>query len=159
MGESFVNLLSDAQQEILLFAAVGLAIGGLDDLLVDLVYFARRFWRSLTVYTRHARMTTASLPSSVRPGRIAIFVPAWQEAEVIGPMLRHAVGAWAGSDYRLFVGVYPNDPPTLAAILPVATDEPHIIIGMNARPGPTTKADCLNGLWRAMRAEEAHGIM
>ncbi|WP_311268588.1 glycosyl transferase family protein [Sphingobium sp. WCS2017Hpa-17] len=144
-----VGLLA-LHREILLFAVVGLAIGGLDDLLVDLLFLLRRCWRNMTIYARHPRMTTATLPPSSNPGCIAIFIPAWQEADVIGSMLRHALASWPNDDFRLFVGVYPNDPATLDVVIPIATGEPRIIVGINPRPGPTTKADCLNILWRAM---------
>src|SRR5690606_31972027 len=43
---------------------------------------------------------------------------------------------------------------TLNAIAAIASNQPHIIIGTNDRDGPTTKADCLNVLWRAMLHEE-----
>ncbi|WP_261935296.1 glycosyl transferase family protein [Sphingomonas bisphenolicum] len=142
-------------REILLFAVVGLAIGGLDDLLVDLLFLARRCWRNIAIYARHPRMSTATLPASAKPGRIAIFIPAWREAEVIGLMLRYALACWPNDDYRIFVGLYPNDPDTLEAVAPIAAGEPRIVVGMNPKPGPSTKADCLNILWRSMLAEEA----
>lgn len=156
LGQAIVTWLMHAQREILLFAAVGLAIGGIDDLIVDLVYLCRRSWRDLTVYSRHRRMTTATLPLSTSPGRIAIFVPAWCESDVIAPMLRHALAAWGAADYRIFVGVYPNDPATIDAVATVEEGEERVIVAVNSRPGPTTKADCLNALWRAMVAEEGH---
>ncbi|MFB0873337.1 MULTISPECIES: glycosyltransferase [unclassified Sphingobium] len=146
-------------REVLLFAAIGIAIGGIDDLLIDILFGFRRIWRDLTVYARHPRMTTMTLPPSVNPGRIAIFIPAWQEAEVIGPMLRNALRQWRADDYRIFVGAYPNDPQTIAAITAVAEGDPRIVLCINPRPGPTTKADCLNLLWQAMQACEASGIM
>ena len=99
-------------------------------------------------------MTTATLPPSPNPGRIAIFVPAWREADVIGPMLRHALGRWGDADYRIFVGAYPNDPATIDAIAAVAQGDPRILLGITPHPGPTTKADCLNLLWQAMLDEE-----
>ncbi|NML11447.1 glycosyltransferase [Sphingobium sp. AR-3-1] len=146
-------------REILLFAVVGLAIGGLDDFLIDILFLARRCWRNVAIYARHPRMTTATLPASSRPGCIAIFIPAWREADVIGPMLRHALARWPDDNYRIFIGLYPNDPETIDAVAPIAAGEPRIIVGINPRPGPSTKADCLNVLWRAMLAEEARGIM
>jgi adsorption protein B len=154
LGDMLVAGLAILHQEILLFAVVGLAIGGIDDFLIDLLFLARKAWRDLFIYGRHARMTTATLPPSSTPGRIAIFVPAWREAEVIGPMLRHALGRWGQADYRIFVGAYPNDPATIDAIATVAAGEPRILLGINPHPGPTTKADCLNVLWRAMLDEE-----
>ncbi|WP_441347627.1 glycosyltransferase [Sphingobium sp. Z007] len=141
-------------REILLFAVVGLAIGGLDDFLVDLLFLVRRCWRNVAIYARHPRMTTATLPASSKPGRIAIFIPAWREADVIGSMLRHALARWPADDYRMFVGLYPNDPQTIDIVAPIAAGEPRIIVGINPKLGPSTKADCLNVLWRAMLAEE-----
>jgi len=155
VGETLIAVLATVYHEILLFAVVGLTIGGIDDFLVDVLYLGRRWWRNITIYSRHARMTTATLPASPRSGRIAIFIPAWGEAEVIGPMLRNAFGQWRQGDYRIFAGVYPNDEPTLSAVASVAKGEERLIVCVNDRPGPTTKADCLNVLWRAMLEEEA----
>ena len=155
MGEWLFWLLAAVHYELLLVAAVGLALGGLDDLMIDIVYFVRRGWRDIAVYTRHRRVTSDTLPASAAPGRIAIFTPAWKEANVIGPMLRHALAAWGDADYVIFVGVYPNDPDTIEAVARVAADNPRIVIAINDRAGPTTKADCLNILWHAMVREEA----
>ena len=69
-------------------------------------------------------------------------------------MLAHALRCWGDADYRIFVGAYPNDPETLDAIAAVAMGQQRIIAGVNERKGPTTKADCLNMLWRAMLREE-----
>ncbi|MBZ6377398.1 hypothetical protein B5C34_05135 [Pacificimonas flava] len=82
-----------------------------------------------------------------------ILVPAWDEAEVIGPMLRHLTATLAGERFDVFVGVYPNDPQTRSAAAAVPDGRVRIVTVDN--PGPTTKADCLNGLWREMVASEA----
>lgn len=150
-----VAFLATLHHEILLFAVVGLAIGGIDDFLIDLLFLSRRMWRDLVIYARYPRMTTATLPASANPGRIAIFIPAWKEVEVIGPMLAHALSCWGNADYRIFVGTYPNDPDTINAIAAVAEGDPRVVVGINPLPGPSTKADCLNVLWRAMLADEA----
>ncbi len=44
-----LGLLEIVTRELMLFAAVGLLIGGIDDLLVDLLFFARRAWRGFGV--------------------------------------------------------------------------------------------------------------
>lgn len=151
--------LARVHHEILLFAVVALAIGGMDDFIIDLVFLCRRLWRKLIVYSRHRRMTTLTLPASPQPGRIAIFIPAWQEADVIGPMLRNALNHWGDQDYRIFVGAYPNDRATLDILTPLAARETRLILCINERNGPTTKADCLNVVWRAMlREEERTGV-
>jgi adsorption protein B len=68
-------------------------------------------------------------------------------------MLRHACAAWAADDVRLYVGCYPNDADTIAAV--DAVGDPRIRRVVGPRPGPTTKADCLNTLWRTLLADEA----
>jgi len=149
MGD-WIAAIDAIARETMLFAAIGLIVGGIDDVLVDLVYLAilaRRGPRD--------RLTLATLPAPVVPGRIAVFVAAWDEAAVIGRMLETAVARFAGADYRIYVGVYPNDPATIDAVLAVAADAPQVRMVVGPRPGPTTKADCLNALWRAMRRDEA----
>lgn len=143
-------------RELALFAAVGFLIGGLDDLLIDalwLAHAARRRWRA-----RGRAGLGAGPGPSRRPGRIAVFVPAWDEGAVIGAMLACACRRWAGGDVAIYVGCYPNDPATGAAVAAAAARDPRVRPVPCSRAGPTTKADCLNHLWRALVADEAaHG--
>lgn len=139
----------------MLFAAIGVAIGGIDDIIVDTMFFFRQGWRRLTIYTRHRPMNATRIPRPAVPGGLAIFVPAWQEANVIGPMLRTSLYKWGRENYCIFVGVYPNDPATAEAVAAVARDEPRIVTAVTPADGPTTKADCLNTLWRAMLEQES----
>lgn len=140
------------ERELLLLASVGIALAGIDDLFVDLVYLGRSLWRRLVVYNRYERASARDLDSTP-PRPIAILVPAWDEAEVIGPMLALMLERFSYPDYRIFVGTYPNDPATGAAV--DAIGDPRIIRAECEGPGPTTKAACLNRLWRAVLAEEA----
>ncbi|MDO6415930.1 glycosyltransferase [Sphingomonas sp. BIUV-7] len=146
-------LLAAVTREITLFALFGLLVGGLDDLLVDLLWLARGGWRRLTVYRRHARMTMATLPPAEAPGAIAIFVGAWAEGAVIGAMVRTALTNIRHEDYRLYVGTYPNDPETEQAVDAIGDARVRRVGGI--LPGPTTKAECLNRVWQAMLADEA----
>ena len=106
-------IAAHAVHELALFAAAGIALGGLDDLLVDLIWIARTIWRRLFVYSRHARASADGLSGH---GRVAVFVPAWHEADVIGAMLATARARWGDAAYRIYVGCYPNDPDTRAAV-------------------------------------------
>jgi len=153
---ALVAALELLRNELLLFAGIGLLIGGLDDLLVDLIYAVRRIWRSLTVYRRIPRMTARDLPPPGAAGPIAIFVPAWDEAAVIGQMLRGCLDKWQRDDMQIFVGAYPNDGSTIEAVTDVAAryGGGRVTLIINDRAGPTTKADCLNQLWRALRRWE-----
>jgi adsorption protein B len=136
-------------REAALFAASGFLVLGLSDLAVDLLWLASHIRR-----LGRPAATVADLPPPARPGRLAVFVPAWDEAAVIGDMLRGAVAAWGAGDWRLYVGTYRNDPATAAAAAAVAAGEPRVKVVTGAGPGPTTKADCLNRLWLALLADE-----
>ncbi len=138
-----------AERELLLLTAVGIAVTSLDDLFIDLVYLTRRTWRQLTVYRRHKRAYAADL-TQAEGGWMAIFIPAWDESAVIRMMLRLALARLDYPRYRLFVGTYPNDPATCAAVAGVASEDARVVPVLCSRPGPTTKADCLNHLWHAM---------
>jgi adsorption protein B len=148
-------LLSELTGEIALFAAVGGLLFALDDLVVDLIYFVRLGWRSLTIYSRYPRAFADALAPPERPGRIAVLIPAWDEAAVIGDMLRATLARFEHDDYRLYVGHDRNDPATALAIGEVA--DPRVRPVALTVDGPTTKADCLNHLYLALADDEAGG--
>jgi hypothetical protein len=151
----FAFILTELTAELALFAAVGFLLFGIDDLIVDLIYFMRRGWRAAVVYSRHPKMFAGDMASPMRPGWMAVLVPAWDEANVIASMLRATLERFGTSDYRLFVGHYRNDPATRAAILSV--EDPRVTPVDVGVDGPTTKADCLNRLYSALVAHEAEG--
>lgn len=151
-GDWLLPLAEAAVHEAMLFAAIGFAIGGVDDFLVDALYLIRAAGRRLRGETDPV---LADLPRDPAAGRLAIFVAAWDESAVIGAMLRTAAARFDHPDWRLYVGAYPNDRATIDAVAEVAAAEPRIRLVIGTRPGPTTKADCLNALWTAMLADEA----
>lgn len=137
------------QWELLLFAASWFTVSAFDELAVDLLWL----WYRVT-----GRMFRAAplADDSRQPlsGPAAIFVPAWREAEVIGPMIRHTLEAWHHENLTLYVGLYPNDEETLTTAVQATGRDPRVRLVVNERPGPTTKADCLNRLYRAMCEDE-----
>jgi adsorption protein B len=136
--------------EAMLFAACGFLLLGASDLLVDAIWIGRTLRRRLRRFTR-ADAGTLSAPT--QPGFLAVFIPAWDEEAVIGDMLRATLERLDHPDYRLYVGAYPNDPGTIAAVQAVPDARVRLVLG--PLPGPTTKADCLNRLWDALLADEA----
>ena len=139
-------------RELALFAAVGFLILGISDLLIDLIWIGGSI-RHRLMTRKPGRACVTTLPAPAAPGRLAIFVPAWDEAEVIRGMLGHALNAFGGHHFRIYVGCYPNDPATIAAVR--AIEDPRVRLVVGTAPGPTTKADCLNRIWEAMAADEA----
>lgn len=152
-------IVETAQRELLLFSAVWLLIGAIDDLCVDVIWAARRLYRKIAFYWRTPPMKVDELPAKSGPGLIAVLIPAWGEAEVIGAMLGNCTRSWAdsGCDHRIYVGCYPNDPQTSAAVIQAAKRNPVIRLVLVNHIGPTTKADCLNRLWKALLADEIAG--
>ncbi len=127
-------------REAMLFAGVGFLVGGLDDLAVDLIYLLRggAIRIGLIGDDRDALALAAAVPQG---GRLAIFIPAWDEQAVIGAMLAHALRAIDHDDYRIYVGCYPNDLETIDAVASVTIRDPRVRLVIGAAPGPTTKAD------------------
>jgi adsorption protein B len=149
----FALFLTELTAELALFAAAGFFLFAIDDLAVDILYFLRSGWRTLGVYSRFPRAFAGTLSAPIRPGWFAVFIPAWDEAAVIAPMLRATLARFDHDDYRLFVGHYRNDPATRAAIDSVR--DPRIVGVEVDADGPTTKADCLNRIYGALIAYEA----
>src|SRR5205085_3128356 len=88
---AIAEILSRIAAELALFAGVGFLLFAVNDLAVDLIYFGRSVWRSLTVYTRYPRAFASYFVFNKSPGFIAVLVPAWDESTVIASMLRAAL--------------------------------------------------------------------
>jgi adsorption protein B len=138
--------------------AIVIFISGLDDLFIDIVYWVRRFWRAITVYARHDRMDYKKLyEADEKP--FAIMVPAWQEHGVIGKMAQLAATTLDYENYHIFIGTYPNDPQTYEDVERVRAHFPNVHTVVCARPGPTSKADCLNNVLDAIvQFEKRSGV-
>ena len=138
------------QHELLLFAGLFFLVGAIDEFLVDLIYL----WLRLTGRTRTAKLDPATQQSRLS-GQAAIFIPSWNEAAVIGATVRHALASWKQDQLRIYVGCYRNDPATIAAVIQAAQGDPRLRLVIHGRPGPSTKADCLNRLYKALQTDEA----
>ena len=144
----FFASLGFVMHEALLFAACGFLLLGASDLAVDAIWIGKTLKRRLG----GGMLCADGLPAAREPGLIAVFVPAWDEGEVIGAMLANTLRTFGPGEYLILVGTYPNDPATIAAVRSVADPRIRLIVG--PVPGPTTKADCLNRLWEALLREE-----
>tara|TARA_B100000700_G_scaffold55630_1_gene59895 strand:+ start:1927 stop:2709 length:783 start_codon:yes stop_codon:yes gene_type:complete len=125
--------------------SVLLLIFGLDDLFIDLVYWGRKCYRRLVIYRKHPKLHYSKLKEKAEQP-LAIMVPAWQEHGVVGPMAELAASTLDYENYHIFVGTYPNDDKTQADVDAVCARFPNVHKVVCARPGPTSKADCLNNI-------------
>jgi bacteriophage N4 adsorption protein B len=114
--------LFHTREELLLFGGFWFLVGGVDDLVVDLIWSGRAGWRWLTRYRHTPAMRAAQLPSPLTNGPLAIFIPIWQEADVIGRMLLNCIDSWQQSEttHRIYVGCYANDPASINAVITAA---------------------------------------
>ena len=143
---------------IAVVVAVVILISSIDDLFIDVTYWLRRFWRAVTVYARHPRMSSEAL-YALDEKPLAIMVPAWQEHGVIGHMAELAATTLDYENYHIFVGTYPNDPQTFDDVERVRARFPNVHTVVCARPGPTSKADCLNNVLDAiLQFEQRSGV-
>ncbi len=125
-------------------------IGALDDLAVDFGWL----WLRLTGRARTSRIDRFALQSQPLRNRTAVFIPAWEEAQVIGETVSHMLKVWPQKELRLYLGIYRNDVETLQAAMQAASGDTRLRLVIHDRDGPTTKADCLNRLFDAMRDDE-----
>ena len=138
------------RHESLLFVCFWFTVATIDGLVVDI----RWLWLRLTGRGRAMRVRPGVEAMELH-GPAAVLVPAWQESGVIGTMIAHTLQVWAHRDFRLYIGCYCNDPATVGAALAAAGNDPRVRVVVHEAEGPTTKADCLNRLYRALCFDEA----
>jgi hypothetical protein len=120
-----------------------LTISGLDDLYIDLMYWVLK--------RRHkAKLPDFSEMYDKPEKPIAITFGAWNESGVIGRTLSFTVKNLKYKNYRIFVGVYPNDQKTIDVVSKISAQDNRIKMVINPQDGPTTKADNLNVLYAAI---------
>lgn len=133
--------------------AIAILISGLDDFFIDLCYYtdmARQTLRTRRCAARLSEMELRRLPE--KP--IAVMIPAWREHGVIESMLRNTLRTVDYRDFDLFVGVYPNDEPTMLAVAAAAEQDVRVHRIVLPHDGPTNKADCLNWIIAGIRGHD-----
>ena len=130
--------------------ALFIVFNGLDDLVIDAAMVCD-WWKR--------RKEVKVIPIIAPPEkRIAILVPLWKEAGVIGGMIRHNISAIRYGSCDFFIGAYPNDPATLTAIRELENCFGNVHLATCPHDGPTSKADCLNWIYqRVLLYEEERG--
>ncbi len=131
---------------------------GIDDLIVDAVYYVRVMYRWL-FKRKWVKPVTLSQLRGIPEQRLAILVPAWDESAVIARMLINTAGTLDYRNYDIFVGTYPNDVATRHEVEKVQEIYSNIHAVEARHDGPTNKADCLNAVMDDLHAfERSHGV-
>ena len=133
-------------------------LNGVDDLVIDVAALWSAVRRCFSADPRERTPTEADL-DAVPARRMAIFVALWKEHRVIRKMIDNNVTRLRYPHADFFVGAYPNDAPTLAAIREVTQLYPNVHLSVSPHDGPTSKADNLNWIYQRMLLyEEEHGV-
>ncbi len=131
---------------------------GLDDLIVDVVYYTRQLFRKL-FRRKVIKPVTREMLDAVPEQPACIIVPAWDESNVIARMLLNTTGTLLYKNYVVFVGTYPNDEATKLEVDKVREVFPNVEVVVTPANGPTNKADCLNWVLQgALLYEKEHNI-
>lgn len=153
MGPSvFMASLIDITTTWLYFLKTGLVIlllllllNGLDDLVIDIFYWLRKSCRSGI-----SRPVPFPAAEASREKPLAILIPAWQEAGVIGRMIRLATRELDYENYHIFVGTYQDDLATSQEVKEACagySNVHHVVCVPNVQ---ASKAACLNSLLEAV---------
>jgi adsorption protein B len=137
-----------------IFVAALLFLSGLDDAFIDACYWGRALWRRQKVIGAPGSPAFTRLREKPE-APFAIMVPAWKEHEVIAAMVENTVKTLDYRAFRIFCGVYPNDPATGREVDRMAARYPGMVTRVDVpHDGPTCKGDCLNHIVRRVLAEE-----
>ena len=145
-----IDLLIAVATVMLSVSAAIFVVYSLDELVLLAVYVG---WHAAHGRPSRRRPLSAAFLRSEPEKKLAVLVPAWDESDVIRRMLLANMSRIDYQNYRMFVGVYPNDPATREAVEVLARDYPRVACVVVDRPGPTTKGDCLNQLYSAARRD------
>lgn len=138
--------------------AIWVLVSGLDDLAVALACLSRWIIGRLS-HGRSERPPDDAALDAIPRKQIAVFVPLWQEQHVIRRMLEHNLAANRYPCVDFFLGAYPNDAATQAAVRAVERTHHNVHLAVCPHDGPTSKADCLNWIYQRMLLfEEQNGV-
>ncbi len=138
--------------------ALWVLLSGIDDLFIDLACLYGCIRRRFSTHPLD-RFPSEEELDAAPPRRMAVFVAAWREHKVIQKMIDNNAGRLRYPHFDFFVGVYPNDALTIAAVEEAARRYPNVHLSRTPHDGPTSKADNLNWIYQNMLVyEEQRGV-
>jgi bacteriophage N4 adsorption protein B len=130
--------LIDALNTISFLALMGCLLFAIDDLFIDGV--------ATLFQLKPQKLSDADLISihQTSQKRIGIMIANWHEEDVIDRMILGNLGGIDYQNYVFFLGVYPNDRPTLDKALLLQKRFSNVFVVVNSKNGPTSKGQMLN---------------
>jgi bacteriophage N4 adsorption protein B len=132
-----------------LVVALCFIVFSVDDLFWDIVSIIKKIRRGAAAGVSPEHLPIEQL-DALPPKLLAVMVAAWHEDNVIEPVIDNMIASlqYPRAMYHIFVGVYPNDAPTAAAVKRLEMKYENVHTVVNSRPGPTCKADNINNMIR-----------
>lgn len=140
-------------EAIYLLLAFWMIASGLDDLWIDFCYLLGAVGKRQRQNQESPSTTPVSPPgdqADLPQAKIALWIPAWREDEVIARMIAHNVATIRYANYHIFAGTYPNDEATLDVLRELENQYPNLHVSLTPHDGPTSKADNLNWIYQNM---------
>lgn len=124
-------------------------LSGLDDVIWDLSsLFIRKNSKDLQLNMEDL--------DALPPKMIAVMLAAWDEESVLEEVIDNVIQSqmYPQSMYHIFLGVYPNDLPTVRIAKKLEKKYPNVHCVINYKEGPTSKAQNLNYVIKQIKAFE-----
>lgn len=128
-------------------------ISSIDELIIIACYVALQFFKIFSFNKKHNKLKTEVLKNEEQKPA-AIMIACWDESEIIYDNLKKACENIQYKNYKIFVGTYPNDKETQAAVDKACSECPHVFNIVVDHNGPTTKPDNLNSIWKGIQKYE-----
>jgi bacteriophage N4 adsorption protein B len=133
-------------------------LNGIDDLFIDIAALVSCISRRRSKDPDERTPAEVEL-DAVPPRLMAIFIAVWKEHKVIQQMIDNNVARLRYPRVEFFIGVYPNDSLTIAAVGQVVNRYPNVHMALVPHDGPTSKADNLNWIYQRMLLhEQEHSV-
>lgn len=124
---------------------MGIFVFGMDDLILDATIMWRRLQPTCFSQDELHRM------HDLNQRRVAVLVANWHEDEILEAMISGNLSRIDYQNYQIFLGVYPNDEPTLRVARGIEQKFPsRVRVIVNAIQGPTSKGQMLNQMFRSI---------
>ena len=133
----FIGLILHISSFTILFSS-------LDDLIIDLLFWYGKL--SGKIKAKYKNYPSVAELNELEEQPIAIMIPAWDESSVIARMADYSAATFKYTNYQIFIGTYPNDQATQDEVDKIVKKYNNVHKVVTDKPGPTTKAHCLNNV-------------
>lgn len=127
-------------------------IGGISDIIIDLIWFLCGVWWCVYVYCVYFCVDLVILVLFWMFGCFVVFVLVWCEVNVIGFMLYSVLVVIFDYDCYIYVGVYLNDKVISDVVCVIGLLKIWLVIGLC--DGLMIKVDNLNLMWCVLCVDE-----